>query len=60
MENNGSEKFFLTNKAKDDKISEISVKEAKLTVTNAYVSVMIMQRRELVAVRGDGLLLLYS
>ena len=24
------------------------------------VSIMIMQRRELVAIRGDGLLLLYS
>lgn len=29
-------------------------------MSNVYVSVIMMQRRELVAIRGDGLLLLYS
>ena len=57
---NGSEKFSLTNRDEDNRMLEIFVKEAKLNVTNSYVSVMIMQRRKLVAVRGDGLLLLYS
>jgi hypothetical protein len=37
-----------------------SMKEAKLAVLKFSLSAMIMQRRELVAVCGDGLLLLYS
>ena len=36
------------------------MKEEKLAVLNTYASAIIMQRRELVAVCGDGLLLLYS
>ena len=36
------------------------MKEAKLAVLNVYISALIMQRRELVVIRGDGLLLLYS
>jgi hypothetical protein len=36
------------------------MKGAKLAVLNVTVPAMIMQRRELVAVCGDGLLLLYS
>jgi len=42
------------------KVRYFLLKGAKSVMLNAYVSIMITQRRDLVAVRSDGLLLLYS
>ena len=53
--------IYLTSAIAHGIFSTLStVKEAKLAVLHSYVSVMIMQRRELVATQSDGLLLLCS
>jgi hypothetical protein len=50
---------MIDNSVENTIMSVLSMKEAKLAMLNAFVVIVIMQRR-LEARSGDGLLLLYS